>query len=87
MKLYVRSLGARGFKIKYVRLFPGLKVNPDWWFAEEGKKSFAFWIVYDRSTVVFIARLSDAVARPWILNVGPTVSTLMHRRCYAGSER
>ena len=44
-------------------------------------------MVYDRSTVVSNVRLSDAVARPWILNVGPMVSTLMHRKCYAGSER
>jgi len=86
MKFHVRSLAARGFKVKYVRLSPGSKVNPDWWFAEEGKKSFAFWIVYDRPTVVFNARLSNAFARPWILNVGPTVSNLMHRRCYADSE-
>ena len=44
-------------------------------------------MVYDRSTVVSNVRLSDAVARPWILNVGPMVSTLMHRKCYADSER
>lgn len=66
---------ALGSTESFKGLSPGLKVNPDWWFAEEGKKSFAFWMVYDRSTVVFNARLSDAVARPWILNVGPMVST------------
>jgi hypothetical protein len=64
MKFCVRSLGARGFKIKYVRLSAGSKVNPGWWFPEEGKKSFVFWMVYAGSTLVPNARLSAGIVRP-----------------------